>query len=310
MTNRGDVTLSQLRYFVAAAVTGTMTGAAREFGVAQSAVSTAIAGLEAQIGAQLFVRRHARGLVPTAAGEQLLKDARWLLSELEGVIDVVRGTAAKPHGTVRVACFTTLVPFFMPRLLIRLALEYPGLEVDVIETDAEGADQVLRSGAAELAITYDFGFSGDISTARIGSARPYLVVAEADVRPGQTSAPLEELVERPFVLLDMPRSREHFLSLFHSRGLVPNIAYRTTSYETARALVGRGLGFSILHQRPQSSTAYDGGHVSALDISDDVDELPYVVARLKDVRRTARAKAVEDMVLSDASLRAGGLLQD
>jgi DNA-binding transcriptional LysR family regulator len=303
MANRGDVTLSQLRYFVAAADTGTMTGAAREFGIAQSAVSTAIAGLESQIGAQLFVRRHARGLVPTAAGEQLLKDARWLLSELEEVIDGVRGTAAKPHGTVRVACFTTLVPFFMPRLIIRLGQEYPGLDVNVIETDADGADQLLRSGAAELAITYDFGFSGDISTTHLGSARPYFVVAEDDVGPGQVSASIEELAPRPFVLLDMPKSREHFLSLFTARGLTPMIAHRTSSYETARALVGRGLGFSVLHQRPLAATAYDGGRVTALEISDDVDELPYVIARLTDVRRTARAKAVEDMLLSDTSLR-------
>jgi DNA-binding transcriptional LysR family regulator len=298
VTKRGDITLSQLRYFMVAATEGTVTGAAQQLAIAQSAVSTAIQALEAQLGAQLFVRRHARGLVLTAAGEQLLKDARWVLSELDDVVASVRGSVANPRGSVRVACFTTLVPFLMPRLLYQLGQEYPDLEVEVTETDADSAEQLLRSGGAELAITYDFGIGDDISITEVGTARPYVVVPAGDPRAARRSIHLAELADHPLVLLDLPQSREYVLSLFRARRLEPNVTHRTGNYETARALVARNLGYSILHQRPKPSIVYDGGRVAAVEIADEIDRLPIVMARLENVRHTARAKAVESMLAS------------
>ncbi|MFD0476433.1 LysR family transcriptional regulator [Nonomuraea thailandensis] len=58
-------TLVQLRYFAAAAELGSMTAAARELVVSQSAVSTAVAQLEKELGVQLLLRHHARGLALT-----------------------------------------------------------------------------------------------------------------------------------------------------------------------------------------------------------------------------------------------------
>ena len=70
MRRRPDVTLTQLRYFVKAATYSSMTKAADELHIAQSAVSAAISQLEQQIGTQLFIRHRARGLALTAAGEE------------------------------------------------------------------------------------------------------------------------------------------------------------------------------------------------------------------------------------------------
>lgn len=295
MTSR-DITLTQLRYFTAVAEAGTTTGASQQLNVAQSAISTSIKALEAQLGVQLFVRRHARGLVLTTAGEKLLKDARWMLAELDDIVDGVRGSVSNPRGTVRVACFTTLVPFLMPKLLSELGKRYPDLEVDVAETDADGSSRVLRSGGAELAVTYDFGFGSDIDITPLAAARPYVLLRASDPRVSRGEIRLAELTDDPFVLLDIPHSREYFLELFTKRGLSPNISHRTGNYETARALVARGLGFSILHQRPSTSVAYDGGEIAILEIADDIDELPVVLTRLHNVRHTVRAQAVEDML--------------
>src|SRR5215218_5019752 len=111
MSRRPDVTLTQLRYFVRAATHGSMTQAAGDLRVAQSAVSAAVAQLERQVGTQLFIRQRARGLVLTAAGEEV-------------------------RGSIRVACFVTLAPFVLPELLADLADHHPGIEVEVIETEA------------------------------------------------------------------------------------------------------------------------------------------------------------------------------
>lgn len=71
-----EFTLVQVRYFVAAAELGGMTAAARELVVAQSAISSAVANLEKDLGVQLFLRHHARGLSLTPASSPSATDTR------------------------------------------------------------------------------------------------------------------------------------------------------------------------------------------------------------------------------------------
>ena len=72
--------IRELRYFIAAYEEGSVTGAARRSFVSQPSVSAAIASLEAELGAVLFVR-HKKGVSPTAAGEQLYPVARRIAGE-------------------------------------------------------------------------------------------------------------------------------------------------------------------------------------------------------------------------------------
>ncbi len=114
MSVKADVTLAQLRYFIEAATHLSMTRAAEEMFVAQSAVSSAIAALEQQVGAQLFIRQRSRGLVLTPAGQQFLGDARALLLNLDEALDTARGIDNQIRGTIRIGCFVTLAPVHSP----------------------------------------------------------------------------------------------------------------------------------------------------------------------------------------------------
>ena len=67
--------IRELRYFIAAYEERSVTAAARRCFVSQPSVSAAIASLEAELGAVLFVR-HKKGVSPTAAGERLHPIAR------------------------------------------------------------------------------------------------------------------------------------------------------------------------------------------------------------------------------------------
>ncbi len=176
MRRRPDVTLTQLRYFVKAATHSSMTKAADELHIAQSAVSAAVSQLEQQIGTQLFIRHRARGLALTAAGEEMLRDTLALLAHLDEVLDGASGRVDQVRGTVRLACFTTLTPFVLPRLLSDLAVRHPDLEVEVIETSADEVRTVLRNGTAELAITYDLALGTGVEAEHLGVAAPYVVL--------------------------------------------------------------------------------------------------------------------------------------
>lgn len=294
MRRRPDVTLTQLRYFVKAATYSSMTKAADELHIAQSAVSAAISQLEQQIGTQLFIRHRARGLALTTAGEEMLRDTRALLAHLDEVLDGASGHVDQVRGTVRLACFVTLTPFVLPRLLSDLGARHPDLEVDVIETSADAMSTMLRNGTAELAITYDLALGAAMETEFLGVAVPYVLLPPDHRLARRRSIRLTELTGEPMVLLDLPDSRDYFESMLTNAGVTPTIRYRSASYETVRGLVARGHGYSILNQLPAHRETYDGGTVAAVAIRDDVQGLPIVLARLQTVRTTARARAVAD----------------
>lgn len=264
--------------------------------VAQSAVSASIAQLERQLGSQLFIRRRSKGLVLTPEGERFLRDTQSVLSHLDETIDSARGDSSIFRGTVRLACFTTLTPFVIPKLLVGLGVDFPDLDVHVLEADTDTVKQALENGQAELAIGYDFGYGEDFDTRAIGYAEPYLTIPGDHRLAGSERVSLDELRDEDLVLLDIPQSREYFLGLLGSRGITPRVRYRSKSYETVRALVARGLGYSVLNQRPTSGETYDGGRVAAVAIDEDLPPLPIVLIRLKAVRLTARARAVADAI--------------
>lgn len=289
-----------------AAQLGSMTRAAQELRVAQSAVSFAVAQLERQLGAQLFIRRRSKGLVLTPEGESFVLDANEVISQLDESVESARGSARQLTGIVRLACFVTLTPFVIPRLLVKIGRTHPGIEVRVSEVDTENALASLRNGLVDLAIGYDFGFGEGIDRRTIAHAQPYIALPGQHRLARRAAVALEELAEEDYVLLDIPHSREYFLSLLHAHGIAPRIRYRSKSYETVRALVARGLGFSILNQQPVSTETYDGGHVASVRLSGDHEPLPIVLARLRSKRLTARARAIADALYEGADSRGTG----
>ncbi|MEO1987217.1 MAG: LysR family transcriptional regulator [Martelella sp.] len=79
-----DLSLRVLRYVVETADCGSVTEAAKRLQVSQPSISTALAQVEAQIGVQIFVRHHARGVTLSAAGQRFINEARLLLNHARG----------------------------------------------------------------------------------------------------------------------------------------------------------------------------------------------------------------------------------
>ncbi len=275
-TSRNDLSLTQLRYFVAAAELGSMTGAADELYVAQSAVSTAIGNLESTVGAQLLVRRRAKGLQLTAAGTEFLGRARSILAAVDDAVGALRPESAA--GRLGVGCFRTLAPFYLPPVISALADEHPELQVDVTELTAEQVDEALVSQSIEIALTYDLGLGAEVTREVLATIPLYAAVAADHPLADRDEVSLADLVDEPMVLLDMPVSRDYFLHSFVSHGLRPSVRYRFASFESVRAMVASGHGFTLLNQQPKVASTYAGGELHRLTIRESVRPLDLVLA--------------------------------
>lgn len=283
---RSDVSLAQLRYFVEAAEQGSMTGAAEELFVAQSAVSTSIANLEAAVGAQLLIRRRAKGLTVTAQGSELLVRARSILAAVDDAVAAMR--PENTAGRVNVGCFRTLAPFHLPSIISGLEIDYPELQVEVLELSGERVAEALTDQSIEIALTYDLGLGPEIQREVLAQVPLYVTVGSQHPLASREEVSLAELVDEPMVLLDMPVSRDYFLQAFTDHGLRPSVRYRFANYEAVRAMVASGHGFTLLNQQPKLSVTYAGGELHRLRIVEPVRALDLVLARLNVAEQPTR----------------------
>ena len=91
---------------------------------------------------------------------------------------------------------------------------------------------------------------------------PYALLPWGHPLAGRTMIRLQELAQSPLVLINLPHSREYFLSLFRQAGVAPRIAHQTKSIEMVRSLVANGLGVSLLTTRPVRDWSYDGKRIA------------------------------------------------
>lgn len=119
-------TQARLRALVAVADTGSVRAAAGRLVVTESAVSSAIAMLAADVGAPLM-DRDGRGIRLTPAGQSYVGYARRILGLYEEALLTARGAGDAESGTVRIAAVTTAGEHLLPALLASFRAAHPGV---------------------------------------------------------------------------------------------------------------------------------------------------------------------------------------
>jgi len=263
-----ELSLRVLRYVVAAADCGNVTAAAHQLRVSQPAVSSAIADLESAIGVQLFIRQHARGINLTPAGDRVVNEARLLLKHARDFMQTAQEFGGALAGDVAVGSFLTLAVRFMPALLARFSQLHPRINVTLQEGDQEQLMTMLRSGKIELALAYDFALSNEVDAQPLAELPPFVIVSAKHRLAQRHQVSLRELAKEPFVLLDLPYSRDYFFGLFRAVDIEPRVVFRTRSQELIRGLVAHGHGYGIQNAIPASTTVYDGAEIAVLAIEE------------------------------------------
>jgi DNA-binding transcriptional LysR family regulator len=138
-----------IRTFVTVADRASMTEAARQRHLTQSAVSQQVARLEAQLGRQLFVRARG-GLGLTAAGEQMLPKARQLLQLNDQIWDEMTGR--RIAGPLRLGVPYDLVGATLTPAFKSFAEAYPEVELSLFCRASPELLVALAEGAVDIAL--------------------------------------------------------------------------------------------------------------------------------------------------------------
>lgn len=262
-----DFTLRQLGYLTAVADAGTIAAAAAELSVSASTLSDALADLDRIVGTPLTVRRRAHGVSLTSAGAHVVERARPLLAASREIMIGLRGEPGELVGPITIGCYPTLAPTVLPPLLHDFGEAHPRVDLHIREATHDQLEGRIESGEVDVAFVYDTLVPGHPRRERLFALPAHVLLAADDPLALAETVRLEDLASRDLILLDAPPSSAHTLSLFEARGLTPRIRHRTASYEAVRTLVGRGLGYGILVQRPANPASYEGYPVAMKEIS-------------------------------------------
>jgi DNA-binding transcriptional LysR family regulator len=286
-------TLRQLGYFIAAAETGSITVASKRASISQPAISTAISHLERELDVQLFLRHHAQGLSLTPAGRALLREAKQLLKQAEGLYSAAADISQQIRGELSVGWFATLAPIVMPELVQSFIKAFPGTRVRCQEGHQEGLLQSLRAAQIEVAITYDLQISEDVQFVPLAALPPYALFGASHPFARERTVKLSQLATLPMVLLDLPMSREYFLALFIRERLEPSIAWSSEKFEVVRTMVANGLGYTLVNVRPRADIALDGRRLHRVALAGDPPPLRIGLATLKQLKKNRLVDAFQ-----------------
>ena len=261
-----------------------MARASEKINVSSPSISAAISQLEREFGIQFFIRQHAHGLSLTPGGRQFLFRARLLMDQADALHDLASNIADKPRGPIAIGCLSTVSPLVL--VAIRRSFEHSCPEARVSQADAHQARllEMLRYAEIDIAIIYDLALADDIAFEPLASLPLHVLIAANHRFAPRDSLMLEELVKEPMVLLDMPMSREYFLSIFQIRDLRPKIAERASDISMLRSLVANDYGYALLNIRPKLDRAPDGSPLAMVPLGGDCQPMALGLATIRSDR--------------------------
>lgn len=165
--------LNDLSVLVAVAREGSLTRAAAKLGVTQPVITRALNGLEKRLDVRLLTRT-TRAVVPTEAGERLLRIAAAQLEGIEADLSALTALREKPAGTVRITSGEHAAATILWPALEKLLPDYPDITVDVITEN--GLTDVV-SGRFDAGIRMGDQVEKDMVAVRIGPDLRMAVVA-------------------------------------------------------------------------------------------------------------------------------------
>lgn len=259
-----NITLRQIRYFIAVAEARSVSGGSSAVGISQSAVTDAIRTLELETGCTLF-HRHAKGVTLTREGSQFLRNARSIVDAVGNLSSGVGQGEDQTEGRIRVGATPMVTGYFFADLLSHFRRLYPRIEVSLVEDKRGYIEHMLVGGELDLALL-------NVSNLEQRSAIDYEVLLRSECRawlaPSHPLAnvdglSLAQLENDPVVMLTLDELEGLVEGIWSKFDHPPHVAFRTSSVEGVRSLVGTGAGITLMPDLVYRPWSLEGDRILA-----------------------------------------------
>ena len=184
-------------------------------------------------------------MTPTDAGERLLRHARRASAAMRAAEADLHALAVGEAGAIRVGTFQSVGVRLLPGAMRRYVERWPDVEVRLLEA---GYDEELLTLLERGEIDLAFVLANEDPTFEQVAVLtdPFVLLAPADsdlARDGRTVRP-REIAALP--LIGYRRSTEGAEAFLRSRGLDPEVVFRSDEGGTVQGLVGAGIGYAVV----------------------------------------------------------------
>lgn len=258
----------RLLSFVRLADSGHMPTVAKELGISQPAVSSAINDLEASLGASLF-ERSSKGMMLTAVGELLVFRIKRALAELRHIEADLAALSGSTEGRVVIGALPLGRTAILPRAISDVLARHPRLRFATVEGPFDKLAAQLRAGDIDfvLGALRPADYASDLVGEPLLSDRMALVVRSGHPLTQRAGLAMGDLLEAQWVLSNPATpARRLFEQSFVSQGLVaPVEAVETSDLAILRGMLMHSDAITAISAQ-QLRYEIDAGLLTILDV--------------------------------------------
>ena len=240
-----NVTLRQLRAFVAVAQTGSFTLAAERLCVSQSALSGLIKELEQSLGLRLL-DRSTRRIELSQVGEAIYPLVEKVLVDLDGTLSEVASIKTLSRGVVRVAASQLMACTLLPEVMSAFAKLYPDIVVKLVDCEVQSISARVFAGEVDFGVGPERDANSDVMSDELFEL-PFYAVLRPDHRLVHSkSICWGDLTDEVLITLHgefTDRLSADLRQALRERHLKPDTT--VTYMSTALSMVAAGLGCTV-----------------------------------------------------------------
>jgi DNA-binding transcriptional LysR family regulator len=243
--------LRQVKYFCTVVEAGSAVQAAEQLFVAPTAISMQISQLETQLGGLLFDRSR-RPMELTSLGYYFYPRAKELLAASLRLDAETKTLAQGKSGWLAIGFARSALFSVLPASVRLFREKYNNVHLDLFEELSEYQPEQLRKGRIDIGISRFLGGyeCPDDLCGTVLFDDPFVAALPLDhPLARQTSIHARDLAALPYILYPKD-SKSPFgaqmRAMLGTLGVNPDVSYEAIEIHTALALVGAGLGFTLV----------------------------------------------------------------
>lgn len=266
--------------------------AAEQHYIVQSAVSRQLGLLEEELGMQLFERKGKRLVEPTPVCKAIVQELDRIEQSMENIRAVADDFRLQTRGEIRIATTHTQAKYFLPEVMLEFRQRYPDVAIHFLQGTPVELVRMLHDGKADIAVcTEELGNDSALDSRKCYDWNHGLVLPDGHpLSEGKLTLP--RLAQHPvltYIFGFTGRSKIH--DTFRNAGLTLDVTFAATDTDVIVSYVRLGFGAGII-----AKMAYSHIHDDDLVLRDLAHLFPVSTTRVAWLKNKYLKQYVLDMV--------------
>lgn len=241
-----DITLLQLRSFLAAAELLNFTAAAEKLRIKQPTLSSNIKSLEAAVGGKLFDRDTHRVKL-TDLGLECQRHAHRLLEDVDRTQSELKKRVLGVAGSIRMAALPYIFPTLLAGPLAQFRRQWPEINFQFQDVSTREAIELLRQGHVDLAVANELSQASDIRYHLLAERRLVALMRQDHPLAGLEHLGWRQLMGQDLIVIHSKEmDASHIIESLRNADLLPSITHKVNQLSTAVGLVEAGFGIALM----------------------------------------------------------------